>query len=124
MAASPALSDHIPQNLIDEIFFEMGDSFCGEDPECVNEFFNPDKEFAFCMKEILHDEYTKERLEGMLNYKNTNGDFSSSELESFDFYMEMLAWKGCVWIRSIKPLQPQIYQVQDEKNKSKTVDFL
>jgi len=95
MSASPALSDHIPQYLIDGVFYEMEQSWCRRDPECVPADFTTDDDYGFCMKEVLHDQYTRGRLEEMLNYKSTYGDFSAYENEEYDFYAEMVFWVGC-----------------------------
>ncbi len=94
-AAKPALGDHIPQSLIDAVFYEMENAYCQRDPECDYLAFENDDEYVFCMKDILHDEYTRARLENILSFKNANGYLDPAEEEDYDLWAEMVFWVGC-----------------------------
>lgn len=91
----PTLADHIPQSLIDAVFYEMENAYCQRDPECDFLNFDDDDEYLFCMKVILHDEYTRERLENILSFKNSYGYISADEEEEYDLWAEMVFWIGC-----------------------------
>lgn len=95
LAPAPAFADHIPQTLIDAVFYEFENDYCKRDPDCDFLNFDENDDYVWCMKEILHDEYTRERLENILSFKNANGYFPPDDEEEYDFYAEMVFWVGC-----------------------------
>ena len=78
-----ARSDHVPQFLIDSLFYEFEKTFCLKDPECEYPFFEDDSEYVSCMKSELNGNYTRKQVEAILRFKNQYGYISNADLEDY-----------------------------------------
>ena len=89
-----AWASHIPQSLIDAVFYEFENDWCQKDPECSYPAYESGGEYETCMKFFLHD-YTEAELERILRFKNQNGYFLETDLDDYDWLIEEWAWIGC-----------------------------